>query len=551
MSQTQTDRPNILWITTHDINPHLSCYRGVYPGAEYFSTPHLDKLANEGVRFDRAFATAPVCSPSRSSIITGRYPTSIGTMHHRTKAVPPPEVKLLPEYFRAAGYYTTVNMMLDAQLAAPAPAFDDVLPTAHWRGRPSAGTPFFSAIHLHTTHESQIYLDDDAFARATPDVAEAERHDPEYAPLPPYYPDTEVFRKSWARYADLISQMDVQVGRILQQLEEDGLAQSTIVVFWSDHGLGMPRGKRWLNDSGLHEPLIIRWPGRIRAGSVRSDLISLMDLAPTMLEVAGLSIPEHMEGKSILRRGGDFISEPNDYVFASRDRMDEQEDTSRSARNDRFRYIRHFHPDRSAMQHCQYPDELGTWKEFRRLHFAESEELARGEQPGILSTLQRSLVAATRPQEELYDLDADPYEERNLAEAGEYQQVRHEMASVLDRWISSTKDLGLRPEEELLRHWRPDGQARITAQPETSISETLVTLECETPGSTIGWTFDPPQDAAPTPPHFTMMGIEVDGRRWKLYSSPFDLPSGSVVYAKAWRMGYVPSAEVVIRIGDA
>ncbi len=359
------DRPNILWISTHDINPHLGAYTGVFPGAEYAITPNLDRLAREGVRFDNAFAAAPVCAPSRSSIMTGCFPISIGTMHMRAMAVPPPEVRLLPEYFRENGYYTTNNVFTDFQVPVPDSTFDDLSPTAHWRDRPTADTPFFSAFHGLITHESRIYLDDADFAATTANVPDEARHDPDAAPLPPYYPDTEVFRRSWARYNDLITEMDHWAGDILRQLDEDGLTDNTIVVFWSDHGLGMPRGKRWINEAGLHEPLIVRWPGRLEPGS-SSDLVQLMDLAPTMLTLAGLPVPAHMQGSAFISADGRLVAEPNEYVYASRDRMDEQEDTSRSVRDKRFRYIRNYHPDRSPMQYCDYPDHLATWREMRR-----------------------------------------------------------------------------------------------------------------------------------------------------------------------------------------
>ncbi|MGO1628440.1 MAG: sulfatase-like hydrolase/transferase, partial [Microbacterium sp.] len=251
------ERPNILWISTHDINPELGCYRDVWPGAEAAVTPNLDAFATEGTRFDNAFAVAPVCAPSRSSIMTGCFPTSIGTHNMRSKAVPPPEVRLLSEYFRQAGYYATNNVFTDFQLPVPGTAFDDCSPTAHWRNRPDPDQPFFASFHGMVTHESQIYLDDDDFVRVTSELPDGARHDPETVPVPPYHPDDEVFRTAWARYHDLISSMDAWVGRILSELAEDGLERDTIVVFWSDHGAGFPRAKRWATEAGLRIPLIV------------------------------------------------------------------------------------------------------------------------------------------------------------------------------------------------------------------------------------------------------------------------------------------------------
>ena len=277
---TGAPRPNIVWISTHDINPHIGSYHGVWPGAEVAVTPHLDALAAEGVRFDQAFASAPVCAPSRSSIMTGCFPTAIGTHNMRSKAVPPPEVRLLSEYFRQAGYYATNAAFTDFQVEVPGTAYDACGPHAHWRGRPTEDTPFFAAFHGMATHESQLYLDDDTFAAATTDLAEGQRHTPDDVPVPPYHPDGDVYRTAWARYHDLVTVMDGWAGRILAQLDEDGLTRDTIVVFWSDHGAGFPRAKRWASEAGLRVPVVVRWPGRIAAGSVRTDVVHLADLAP-------------------------------------------------------------------------------------------------------------------------------------------------------------------------------------------------------------------------------------------------------------------------------
>ncbi|MGY1842630.1 sulfatase family protein [Modestobacter sp. SYSU DS0875] len=457
-------RPNVLWISTHDINPHLGCYAGVYPGAEYAVTPRLDQLAAEGVVYDNAFASAPVCAPSRSAIYTGCHPTSIGTMHMRTKAVPPSEVKLFTEYFRAAGYYTTNNWFTDFQVQTPGTAFDDCSTTAHWRNRPTDDTPFFATFQGMITHESQIYLDDDAFAARTSRVRPEDRHDPAAAPLPPYHPDTPVFRQAWARYADLITEMDHWAGEFLDQLEEDGLAENTVVVFWSEHGLGMPRGKRWSYESGLREPLIVRWPGVLAPGQRRTELIQLMDLAPTMLEVCGIPIPEHMQAKPFLDRTGEFLVQ-NEHAFGGRDRMDVQEDTCRTVRDARYRYIRNLHPDRSGMQHCEYPDHLATWAELRRLHSLEGNQLATGQVRDVLTPLQRSVVAASKPAEELYDLQEDPHETVDLAGSPEHAEVLDRLRGALDGWIEEYGDLGQVPEDELIEQWRPGGRLRPTEAP--------------------------------------------------------------------------------------
>lgn len=417
------EQPNILWISTHDISPHLGAYAGIWPGAEKARTPHLDRLAAEGMVFENAFAAAPVCSPSRAAIMTGRYPISIGTMHMRTKAVPPPDVHLLSEYLRAEGYYATNNFFTDFQVPVPGTAFDDCSPTGHWRNRPTEGTPFFAAFHGMATHESSLYLDDDAYARLTASLSDEFRRDPGELYLPPYYPDTPAFRTAWARYHELISLMDAWVGGILEELEEDGLADSTLVVFWSDHGIGMPRAKRYSYEAGLHEPLIVRWPGRITPGSTRSDVVELMDLMPTMLNVAGIPIPDHVEAEPLLDAGGNGLARSTGYAFGSRDRMGDQFDAARTVRDERFRYILNLHPDRPYMLHNEYMSVTSTWKDLRGILSRESSMRARGTEPNLLTPEQRLFTRPDKPAEELYDLSADPHEVINLAEIPDYADV--------------------------------------------------------------------------------------------------------------------------------
>ena len=544
-------RPNILWISTHDISPHLGAYAGVYPGADYAVTPNLDRLAAEGMRFDQAFAAAPICAPSRSAITTGCFPTAIGTMHMRTKAVPPPEVRLLPEYFREAGYYVTNNSFTDFQVATPPSAFDDCSETAHWRNRPDARTPFFAAFHGLVTHESQIYLDDEAFRRRTAHVSPADRHDPASAPLPPYYPDTDVFRSSWARYSDLITEMDHWVGGILAELEEDGLTENTIVVFWSDHGPGMPRAKRWLNDSGLHEPLIMRWPGRIAAGSVNTGLAHLMDLAPTMLQLCGLDIPPHMHAVPLLNADGGAPAAPNAYAFAGRDRMGELEDMSRSARDSRYRYIRHYHPDRGPMQHCDYPDSLATWRELRQLASGEAGQRALGLRRSLLTPLQRRLVEPTKPREELFDVLLDPHETRNLAEDPGHSRTLDRFRAAVENWQASYGDLGPIPEDDLAEQWRPGGVEQVTAPPTLEAGGAAISAKSATPGARVVWTADPPAKAGCVPAAGKNPRLQEetgaprpDGRSWKILCGTTAPVPDCEIWLKACRLGFTDSPEV-------
>lgn len=550
-----TERPNVLWITTHDINPHIGAYSGTYPGAEYAVTPNLDRLASEGVRFDNAFAAAPICAPSRSAIMTGCHPTAIGTMHMRTKAVPPPGVRLFSEHFREAGYYVTNNSFTDFQVPVPVSAFDDCSDTAHWRNRPEADTPFFAAFHGLITHESQIYLDADAFAERTRHVRDEDRHDPAKAPLPPYYPDTEVFREAWARYNDLITEMDHWVGTLLAQLEEDGLADNTIVVFWSDHGLGMPRGKRWANDSGLHEPLIIRWPGRLEPGTSTDALVHLMDLAPSMLAACGIDVPDHMHAVPFLDAGGGLDENTNDYVFAGRDRMGELEDMTRSVRDHRYRYIRHYHPDRSPMQHCDYPDSLWTWREMRRMGSIEAGQRARGLPRSALTPLQRRLIAPTKPVEELYDLTADPYEEHNLADDPQAAGTLQRFREALQDWQSRYGDLGFLAEDELVERWRPGGIWQQTPPPVVERDSTGGIAVRAAEHAVVVWTDAPPPDrpegeGAGVPamgsPGEAIGAPPADGRHWRLLAPDQRPPQDRRTWLRAVRLGHLASDDVAV-----
>lgn len=532
--------PNIVWISTHDINPHLGAYAGLWPDAEQPATPRLDEFARQGLRFDQAFAAAPVCAPSRSAIMTGCYPTAIGTMHMRTKAVPPPEIRLFSEYFREAGYYTSNNWFTDFQVDTPPTAFDDCSVTAHWRDRPE-GSPFFASFHSLITHESRVY-GEEAYREATAGLGDDERQDPGAVPLPPYHPDTPATRQAWARYYELVSAMDAWVGGILDQLDEDGLAEETLVVFWSDHGASFPRAKRWASEAGLRVPLMARWPGRIAPGSHRPEVVQMLDLAPTMLNIAGLEVPPHMHGRPLLTpEGADLPAAP--YAYGGRDRMDAQEDTVRTVRDERYRFTLNLHPDRSGMQYNFYPDHLGTWNELRRLSHQEGEILALGERPTVLTDLQRSLVAANRPTEELYDIAEDPHETRNLADDPAHRAVRERLRAALDAWGQEHPDLGLVPESDLLEQWRPGGVQRTTAAPRVDVVDGILTASCATPGAALAWTTVPPKE---TPPRSQLERVSgsplADGRRWQLYSGPFARPSGHV-WVGAWRLGHAPSPE--------
>jgi uncharacterized sulfatase len=424
-------RPNIVWIVGEDMGPELGCY-----GDPEALTPNMDRLAREGARFTRCFTHAPVCAPSRSGLITGRYPTSIGTHHMRsTLRMPPP---LFTSYLREVGYRicwptATPYGKTDFNFAVPTGAFDVV--TDWTKGIPQG--PFFGFFNITTSHESQIRAAPGAMAKNLAQVPSSQRHDPARMQVPPYYPDTPVVRRDLANYYDLVTAVDRKVGDVLDALERAGVADRTVVILTGDHGRGLPRSKRWVYDRGIHVPLIIRWPGHVAPGSVRDDLVCFLDLPATTLALAGVEVPGEFQGQVIL---GPKAAPPRPYVFSARDRMDETDDRIRSVRGPRFHYIRNFHPEWPYAQPIAYAELMPTLQEWRRLHAQ-----------GLLSPVQDAFFAPTKPAEELYDTEADPDEVHDLARDPAYRETLRAMRAALDRWIVETNDLGAIPEEELIR----------------------------------------------------------------------------------------------------
>ena len=293
------DRPNILWLTCEDLSPRIGCY-----GDEFATTPNIDRLAREGIRYTNAFAMASVCSPARSCLITGIYPVTLGTQSLRAEVPIPATVRCYSEILRKAGYYCTNNVKEDYQFKTPPTAWDESSDTAHWRKGPK-GKPFFSVFNCMSTHQSRVRMRGQEIAAQTKTLPDALRHDPAKVPVPPYYPDTPEVRHDMANLYDLVTVMDLWVGDFLKQLEEDGLADDTIVFFYSDHGTGMPRHKRWLYDSGLHVPLVVRFPKKyahlapVALGQTVDQFVSFVDFAPTVLSLADVKIPGQHAGRRL------------------------------------------------------------------------------------------------------------------------------------------------------------------------------------------------------------------------------------------------------------
>lgn len=420
-------RPNIVWIVTEDFSPLLRCY-----GDPLAQTPNLEALAASGARFTRAFTHAPVCAPSRSGLITGRYPSSIGTHHMRSTLKQPPVT--FTELLQKAGYTVHWPGKTDFNFKEPAGAFSD---RTDLRQVADLRQPFFAYHNIGVTHESHFRVRGEPHARNTARLKPAQRQDPAKMVVPPYLPDDPEVRLDLAQHYEDATAMDYQVGDVLRFLDRQGLADNTLVFFFGDHGSPLPRGKRWLYDSGLRVPFLVRWPGVIAPGTVREDLVCFLDLAPTLLALAGAEIPAEWDGRVIL--GPETAPEPQ-YLFAARDRMDENQDRCRAVRSRRFKYIRNFEPEKPWGLYQDYQYQTPSMQ----VGYQRAAE-------GKLNEAQRFFWADRKPDEELYDTAADPAEIHNLAADPAHAETLAAMRTALQAWIEKTGDLGAVPEEELIR----------------------------------------------------------------------------------------------------
>lgn len=430
VSVSMAQKPNIIWISAEDISAHLGCYDDPHA-----ITPHLDKLATEGMRYTHAFTTAGVCAPCRSGIITGMYQTTLGTQHMRGSAQLPDEVLPFPTYLRQAGYYTTNNSKQDYQFETPEGSWDESSKNAHWRNRGNKDQPFFSVFNFTGCHESGI-ASEKKYIEVTKDLTPEQRQDANaLTTFPPYYPDTPAAREDWKRNYELITAMDAWAGDLIAQLKEDGLYENTIIFYWSDHGVGLPRAKRWLYDSGTRVPLIVRIPENLREsgqgvpGTVTDRLVSSIDFGPTVLNLAGVGVPGHVQGKPFL---GGKAADPREYVFGARDRMDERYDIIRMARDKRYKYIRNYEPLKTYYQYMNTPEKGATMADLRRLHDA-----------GELPPAAEYYFSPTKPVEELYDTWSDKHEIKNIAADPQHADTLSRLRDAHLDWVKRTRDTGL------------------------------------------------------------------------------------------------------------
>ena len=432
------EAPNILWITVEDMSPQLGSY-----GDPYAHTPTLDALASKGVVYTNAIATAPVCAVARNSIITGMHAASIGSQHMRCEGRLPQTGVLYPEALREAGYYVTNNVKTDYNLEMdPASIWDESSNKAHWRNRPDADQPFFAIFNFTTTHESRVN-NQERYRQAIADVPAGLLKKPGEVPLPSYYPDTPEVRELWARYYNIITAMDRQVADVLRELEEDGLSDDTIVFFYSDHGAGLPRHKRWLFDSGLRIPLIVYTPTKYAhlnphgPASQTDELISFVDLPATVLHLAGIPIPDSYQGRAFLGRS---LTEQREFTFAGRDRMDERYDMQRAVRSKQFKYIRYYEAFKPYTQYMNTPEKGQIMESIRNVGLEGMPDAGK------------HILAPQKPIEALYKLDTDPHELKNLAQDNAYQNELEDMRLAHANWSDRVMDTGLIP-ETILRAW--------------------------------------------------------------------------------------------------
>jgi arylsulfatase A-like enzyme len=535
--------PNILLIMAEDLSPRTRSF-----GDPVGVAPNIDALAAEGVRYTRVFTTAGVGAPSRAALILGMHQQSTRTMHMRAsgygavatsgdlggyEAVPPAHAKAFPELLRAAGYRTLNIGKTDYQFGDPFTIWDR---DTGFAGDSSdlelvdGDEPFFAYLNLGQTHESGLFPR--RFPRSGLEAvvglarlyAYGWQSEPVVAPeairVPPYYPDTPTVRRTIARQYTNQAQLDQEVGEIRAWLERSGLRDSTIVIWTTDHGDGLPRAKRELYDSGIHVPLIIDWPEALRPpgaapGAQDSRLVSFVDLAPTILDWAGVQAPGWMQGQVF---AGEGAAPPRRYVHAAKDRIDAQPERSRAVRDERFKYIRNAMPELPNARHMKFRDNLAMMRELWAMWEA-----------GELNETQRIWFEAPRAAEELYDTQADPDEVRNLVADAAHSATLTRLRAEMARFEAAIPDYGALPEAEMIESIWPGGEQPPTASPEiVRGADGRVLLSCDTEGASLGY----------------QLGGDGRGVEWRLYTGPIEVAPGVRIEAKAIRYGYAESPVV-------
>ena len=528
ITEKNAERPlNVVWISCEDMGPILGAY-----GNTIIKTPNLDRLAREGVLYKNAYSTVGVCAPSRFSIITGMYSARLGAHNMRTgdyhnfktpeevsykqdigvidkagvnipqyEVVPPNYVKPFTEILRSNDYYCANNFKCDYQFNCPFTSWDEVSSSVSFRDAPK-DRPFFYVWNSLLTHESRIWQRSN----------EALTVDPQDVIIPDYFPDIPEVRMDIARKYSNIEAMDEKVGELLNQLEEDGLLETTIIMFWSDHGGNLLRQKRAVGNSGLNVPLIVRYPDKKMAGKVENRIVSLMDLAPTVLSLLNIDPPSHYDGKAF---AGSFEDQPREYAFGTADRFDESTDMQRSVLDGRFVYIKNFIPELPLVYRNKYRERIPM-----------NSKLIQMDLQGQLQGNASYIFMKTKEVEELYDLQQDPYEVNNVATSPEHSDKLVELRNALTSWQNEIDDKGFLPENEIVNSFWPEMKQPLTDDVVFSLnSDGSTSLTSATSGASIGYQLDE----------------NIGSKNWEFYHKPLWINEDQQIAARAIRIGFKAS----------
>ncbi len=531
----KVDRPNILLLVAEDMSALVGAF-----GDKVAHTPNIDKLAKIGVRYPNTFTTAGVCSPSRAALITGMHQISMGGQHMRTatrpagayQCVPPAEVKAFPELLRQAGYFTFNTAKQDYQFSGAMPGsgpftiWDEENNTKLWRNR-AKGQPFFGMMNFLETHESGIFTPlgyrpnslMHFILQVVRKISGIQKKvvtiNPEEIELPPYYPESPIIRKDIARHYENIAVMDALVGGIFNKLEQDNLLESTIIIWTTDHGNGLPRAKRELYDSGIKVPMVIYYPVAfhpegVEIGTVDEQLISFIDFAPTFLALAKAPQPTYLQGQNFLEQ--DSIN--RSYIFASRDRIDEINDRQRAVRNEHFKYIKSWYPDQPGGHPLDFRDNMEMMKELWRMK--EANQL----------TVEQLLWFQSPIKERLFDIQNDPFELHDLSADTAYAADLKTMQMAMDNWLTKIEDWSEEAENEMVNRFQPNGVTEKTPVPTIKENNGLVEITA-VKGASIGY--------------------QIAERRWQLYQTPIAMKEFKSLKVKAIRYGWEESEVVVLK----
>ena len=536
------EQPNILFLIAEDLSPRIGAF-----GDDVAVTPNIDKLAEKSVKYTNVYTTAGVSAPSRAALITGMHQNSIGAGGMRTqdfnmfygkdyRAVPPANVKAFPEILRRAGYWTYENTKLDYQFSGALPgtgpftiwdAEASSTQGVYWNER-TKGKPFFGMYAFLETHESGLFPRWDFSRGLFPSIMAVmqwkthlgtdEIVTPEQVTVPSYYPDIPVVRETIAQQYNNSITMDKRVGEILAQLEEDNLSDDTIIIWTTDHGDGFPRVKREVYDSSLKVPMTIYWPEKWRPkhaqpGTTDNQLISFVDMAPTILTMAGAEVPENMIGNNFVVDGGSG----REYIYAAKDRSDESEDRVRAISDGQFKYMRVYRTDVPAGEHIAFRDGL-----------LMMDDMWRMKEEGTLTAVQNQWFEL-RPEEMLFDTKVDPEEINNIAKDPQYKEVMTRMRAELAKWQERDKDYAETPEIELAEQFWPNGEQPTTEVSELKIGNGKVVIVNPNSAASIGY--------------------RINGGYWELYTGPIEIKTGMRdIITKAVRYGWAESEDTFIRL---